>query len=79
MLPRMAPVDPQVVRTRVAQIISELGVPEAGRRLQMKREQLLRLAAGADVRPGSIALAAGRLGLLVPAPMLLATAQEPKA
>lgn len=58
--------DTQIIRTRVTQIIGEIGLPEACRRLAVRREVLLRLASGAGVREGSLMLVAARLGLLAP-------------
>jgi len=63
----------QVVRTRISQIIAEIGLGEASRRLNLRREVLLRLAGGADVREGSMLLAAQRLGLLQSTSASLAT------
>jgi hypothetical protein len=65
--------DHQVIRTRIAQIVAELGLSEASRRLNMKRETLLRLSGGGDVREGSMLLAAQRLGLLQSVPASIAS------
>jgi hypothetical protein len=66
--------DHQVIRTRIAQIVAELGLSQASRRLSMKRETLLRLSGGGAVREGSMLVAAQRLGLLHSAPATIASA-----
>lgn len=63
-----------IITTIVTQLISEHGLPEAGRRLKVRPEVLSRVAAGINVHEGSMALLALRLGMLVPAPYAVAPA-----
>lgn len=71
--------DPQVVRTRIAQIQAEFGLAEASRRLNLRREVVLRLASGAPVREGTMLLAAQRLGLLSAPPLAISSTPNPRA
>jgi len=61
----------QTIRSRVAALTAEVGVAEASRRLDVRREVLLRLAAGTQVREGSLLLVAQRLGLLAAMPTII--------
>ncbi len=70
--------DPIVVRAQIAQLVSTLGATAAARKLGLNRNTVMALAAGANVRAGTMAIAAQRLGLLAP-PAVLAITSAPTA
>lgn len=73
--------NPELIRSLVAEQVKALGLAEAGRRLQMAPHTLASLAGGLPVREATLALAALRLGLLsvAPTPVAMCTAPIPTA
>lgn len=65
------------VRSQIHASIQTIGLAATAKRLDLHAEVVARVACGARVRAGTLALAGQRLGLLVassPQPMLVSTA-----
>jgi hypothetical protein len=68
---------PAIVAAHVRALLAKQGVNATARQLGLDPDTVARVAAGYGVRPGSVALAAIGLGLLVPAPAALCTTPSP--
>lgn len=71
-LPPPARIASPAMRAKVAALIAEIGVVRAAGLLGLNRSTMIALAAGVDVRPGSIALASARFAELAAAPRVTA-------
>ena len=71
--------DQNQVRAIVRNLIERDGLPATARSLGIEPRVLTALASGATTRAGSWALAAMRLGLLVPSPAALCSTPSPTA
>lgn len=60
--------DKQLIRLGISQLIAEQGIPGAQHRTHLKKEALIRIAAGLNVRDGTWLQAAVALGLVRLAP-----------